>query len=243
MSESARSVRRLGVEFFVIILGVLIALAVDRAVQGVDEGALERSYLESLLVDFQRGAQDMEYQAGFILERMSMIEALIRTVETGAVQDSMTAEDLARAIELAGWHPPVTFPRVTWEDLINTGRLALIANPEVRSAVAEFYVGLGWLQDLDANWRQWMAPMQSESDHHLSPQQRLAITRGVFGPSQPPIDPPPLADLVASLAERPETLRNLGQALIVAELAGNSVANAAADARNVVALLEAELSR
>lgn len=243
MSDRARSFRQLGIEFAVIVLGVLIALAVDRAVQGVDEGALERSYLASLLRDFQNGADDAEYAAEFVGRRMAMIETLIHTIETGTAPDSTTAVDLARAIELSGWHPGVTFPRATWEDLVNTGRLGLITNEQLRRSVADFYIELDWFRELDGNWRRWMEPVQEEPGYILSPAQRLAITRGVMSTSPPPLDPPPLTDLVAGLTERPETLRHLGQALVVAELAGGTISSTAASARDIVAQLEEELSR
>lgn len=243
LSEKARPLRHLGIEFFVIVLGVLIALAVDRCVQDLDEGSLEQSYLEALLADFQSGAEGTAYAAEFIRERMGMIEALIDIVETGAAPDSVTAEDMATAIELAGWHPPVTFPRVTWDDLINTGRLGLITNGELRRSIADFYSDLDWYGQLDANWRRWMEPAQREAGYVLSPAQRLAITRRRLGSTPPPLDAPPLPDLVAGITDRPETLRNLGQALIVAELAGGTVGGISEAARAIAAQLEAELAR
>lgn len=233
----------MGVEFLVIVAGVLIALAVDRGVQGVDEGALERTYLEGLLEDFQSGARDAEYAAEFIGRRQDMIQMLIDVIESGQAPDSVTADDLARALELAGWHPPVTFPRVTWEDLINTGRLGLITNASLRGSVAEFYVELDWSIDLDATWREWMLPVQREAGYFLSPDLRLAVTRAVFNDTTISVEPPDREQFVAALTERPETLRQLGQALLVAELAGGTLAGTVTAAREVAALLEAELDR
>lgn len=243
MSEKVQSFRRLGVEFVVIILGVLIALAVDRCAQGVDEVALERTYLEALLADFQGGAESSEYAAGFIRERMTLIESLIDVVETGTVPESMTAADLATAIELAGWHPGVSFTRVTWDDLINTGRLASITNTELRRAIADFYVQLDWSRELDANWKVWMQPVQREAGYVLSPEQRLVITRNRIGGGPALTDAPPMSELVSGLRARPETLRNLGQALIVAQLAGGTVQGTAARAREIASHIETELAR
>lgn len=235
--------RTLGVEFVVIVLGVLIALAVDRAVQGVDDRALERAYLEALLDEFERGAANTEFAVGFIRERMAMIDVLTAAIETGSVPDSITVEDLARGIELAGWHPGVTFPRVTWEDLINTGRLALITNAEMRRTLADFYIELDFVRDLDASWQRWMEPVQRESGYFLTPRQRLAIARSVFDSTEEVGGLPSRTVFVDRLSERPETYRNLGQALMVAELASGSIQGTAASARRIADMLSSELHR
>lgn len=235
--------RTLGVEFLVIVSGVLIALAVDRGVQGIDDGALEQSYLEALLDEFEQGADNTEFAVGFIQDRMSMIDVLVQAIETGSVPDSTTAEGLARSIELAGWHPGVTFPRVTWEDLINTGRLALITNAEVRRELADFYIELDFVRELDKNWQGWMEPVQRESGHFLTPQQRLAISRTMFGTPVPTTGLPSVATLVERLQERPEMYRNLGQALVVAQLSSGSIRGIATSARQIVGMLRAELGR
>ena len=113
MSERISLARRLTAEFFVIVLGVMIALAADRAIQAADDRALEQEYLALLLDDFQLAVESIQITSGYAEERLGYAEIVTSAVE-GTLDPSVDAQDLALAIGLVHWFydPPV--PRTVW---------------------------------------------------------------------------------------------------------------------------------
>jgi len=55
--------------------GVIIALVVDGAVQGLDDGSLETTYLESLMTECEQGVDGSEFAASFV--RLTLIRRLL----------------------------------------------------------------------------------------------------------------------------------------------------------------------
>jgi len=132
--------RRGLVEFVIIVIGVLVALGVDRWNSTGEERALEREYLERLYRDVQADTASL----GSILAGLEQKqESLLFLAELTAIAQrsvSDTAEFLAALSRSTsyGWiiRPLRT---VTFEDLTTTGNLRLIRSAAVRAAAIEYY--------------------------------------------------------------------------------------------------------
>ncbi len=141
MVQKKVSYGRLMTEFVVVVAGVLLALAVDQAVENRREGALEQVYLEALRSDLDSDlARLRDELLPAIEEREGRTRAVIQVVEGGPLLDSTW---LAVALDFAG-HLAVFEPRrSTYDDLIATGNFRLIRNRGVRSEVVDYYATTG----------------------------------------------------------------------------------------------------
>lgn len=140
LAERQPRVLRLIGEFLTIVVGVLVALAVDQARTASDEVALEGSYL-TRLADEIRDDRD-ETTADLIFRWGAMERSAQETL--GYLEDpSLPLDDLTGfAVEAiqpafqASWQPA---EGTTFEELLSTGRLNLIRDPAVRTALLSFY--------------------------------------------------------------------------------------------------------
>lgn len=129
--------RWLGAEFAVIVLGVLVALGVDQAVDNRRDRALERTYLAALTSDVE--ADLAQLRTNFfphLDEREAIARELIGAVEGRVPVD---VKRLAVALDWAG-HLRIFQPqRSTYDDLVATGNLRLIRDREVRAEVGSYF--------------------------------------------------------------------------------------------------------
>jgi hypothetical protein len=132
-----RSSSGLALELLVIVVGVLIALAVDQAVSGVQERALGRAYLSALKEDVEGDAERL--RADF-MPQLDQREAMAREVVSAIT--SGTQGDLRRLAVALDWagHLRLFEPqRATFDDLLATGNLRLLEAREVRAQVIGYY--------------------------------------------------------------------------------------------------------
>lgn len=141
----------IGAEFLVVVVGVLVALAVDQMVDARAERQLERDYLSALQADVQSDLSRLrdELHPG-IDEREAMARAVIAALDEEYPFDAVR---LAVALDWAG-HLALFEPRrATFDDLLGTGNLRLIRNRELRAEVVEYHdlTGLRSMHDLIRN--------------------------------------------------------------------------------------------
>ena len=129
---------RLLAEGLVIIVGVLVALAVDRAATRVDERSLEREYLRGLVTDLESLAAASR-QAGSAATRSNEAARVVLAAARGQVRDGTSGPDLARALVLAGFIIDQPFARDTWDDIVGTSRVYVLRDDELRRRIASFY--------------------------------------------------------------------------------------------------------
>lgn len=128
---------RAGTEFFVIVLGVLVALAVDQWWSDREDRRVEAEYLSRIKEDI---ASDIES-----FRRLEEIFAIKEEVTTN-LRDypdsdllSMSPDELSRNLVFSGF---VAFPdstSTTFDELVSTGRFALIQSIELRDALSQYY--------------------------------------------------------------------------------------------------------
>jgi hypothetical protein len=136
MSKGERRGRLAG-EFFLIVLGVVVALGIDRWVQEIDDNRSEREYLERLASDvranegiFSSMLQDWEASQKAASDLLGMIEGTsARPSSTG----------LLVAVARAGATNTGLFRDASFQDLAATGNLRLIRDPELRTDLVHYF--------------------------------------------------------------------------------------------------------
>ena len=93
---------RLVAEGVVIVAGVLIALAADRFVQGLDERNLEEAYLQRLLGEFEQARTDLNLVVQEAEGRLEGAQFVVAALD-GSLADSVTARQLVLGAVLAHW--------------------------------------------------------------------------------------------------------------------------------------------
>ena len=128
-------------EFSVVVLGVIVALGVDEWRRTLSDRAEESLYYERLAQDMAADVATWE----LLLQQLEPKDDALARVEqwsqAGTVSDvrslRMVAEDLAMGAVYSGSVPPPR--RSTYEELLSTGKLDLIRDPEFRAALLEYH--------------------------------------------------------------------------------------------------------
>jgi hypothetical protein len=135
MSQSLTTrVPRLAGEFFVIVIGVLVALGVDSWVKDRTDRTLEREYLERLLDDAQYDIREIAFIDS--LGRVGLY-AGTRLTASGGIDD-LDGSLLVGLVLAAGAERQPDLSRGTYNELLSSGRIDLIQSSEVRVALAAY---------------------------------------------------------------------------------------------------------
>ena len=136
-----KGVRWFLAEFLVVVVGVLVAVALNAWYQSGLDTASERSYLTFLSRDLQRAVQDLEEQVRFEdLQIKDGIDVDRALSSADRPQDTMA---LSAAMGRLGTRKTMTLKNSTYEDLISTGNFHLIRDVGLRDHIAEFYQATG----------------------------------------------------------------------------------------------------
>jgi hypothetical protein len=135
-----RPVRILG-EVLIIVAGVLIALGAEEVREDWSERALLAAYMGSLATDLRADLADFDW----MLEPTRLPAQLEATDSLVAIL-SDPERDPPDAIILSYFRAQILLPfakkrRGTFEDLVGSGRLELIDNPDLRRELVEYYAG------------------------------------------------------------------------------------------------------
>lgn len=127
-------VPRLAAEFVVIVVGVLVALAVDGWTTSRSDAVLELEYLHRLLEDVEYDLFELEF-----VEVSAVESTKAATDLTSAARIRAMAPDLltASALVAANQREP-DLSRNTFRELLSSGRIDLLRSSDVRRALAAY---------------------------------------------------------------------------------------------------------
>jgi hypothetical protein len=128
------SAPRLIAEFLVIVVGVLGALAADQWVRDRENRELEAEYLDRLRADVGYDREEGEFVSAVSVSGLAAIDSLL----TPGFRVRASDAALLSAALLAASARQVDLSRGTWEELVASGRIALLREAEVRLALAEY---------------------------------------------------------------------------------------------------------
>lgn len=131
---------RMGAELLVIVVGVLVALAVDEWSGSLEERELEGEYLQSLAIDL--GEDSTAYASALVPNLEEALTALSKILPVAHGADAMPS-DTVGFLRLM-WESTFSVTqfeerRTTFEELLATGNLSLIRSAELRASVVSYY--------------------------------------------------------------------------------------------------------
>lgn len=125
-------------ELLIVTLGVLIALAVDGWSDERLERAQERDVVARLIADIEGDLRRFEFQLKAIEKKEQSLQRLRTALANdGPVDAAGFLADIVRGANF-GWNQ-MTANRATFESLLESGRLALIEDTDIRALVTEYY--------------------------------------------------------------------------------------------------------
>jgi len=141
MARDWTRARRITLEFTVIAVGVFTALFADEWRQSQRDLAEQREYAERLIVDVRANIESMEDLA---TRFANSTPALVRLMTVARLDAPGVVEQVASDLEATrGWSWG-DFPadRTVFDELVSTGRLALIRDAAVRDLLSSYYTVL-----------------------------------------------------------------------------------------------------
>lgn len=182
--------RRIAGEFFLIVLGVVTALGVDRWVQGIDEDRTERDYLERLTSDVRANRGIFEHMLRDWEAALAGSSDLLSVIGDPSTRPSDSG--LLAAVSRAGATNTGLARDASFQDLAATGNLKVIKDASLRVALVSYFgqqiqAGRPRLDRLDLRFRTFSRehlPLEwAESWRELCPAETPAFDCTNGGPT------------------------------------------------------------
>ncbi|MGI9200228.1 MAG: hypothetical protein ACR2QL_04165 [Woeseiaceae bacterium] len=129
-------------ETLVVLIGVLAALAIDQAWSDRLDRQLEVEYLrgirDAVVADINYA---LDYRQPGLQRKLAAIEAVAPVIRGDAALPDDIESFLTNIglVAIGGVAPRVTVSQGAFEELLSTGKIRLITNPSIRSAIIRYY--------------------------------------------------------------------------------------------------------
>ncbi len=179
-------------ELVIVATGVLIALAADGCRQERADRALERLYLNDLVVDLQTDTAQLSSVVALAETRAAFGHSVLRAIDGDTV---LTPTELAVALERQFYFAFPAYSRTTISDLMSTGNLRLLRDRRLKRQLSEYYQTIERLEQWTENWR----VIQRDVERIMPELLPLHLREALITPSAPDEgwnatwDPPPWA--------------------------------------------------
>ena len=154
-----RRLGRVGGEFLLIVLGVMVALAGDDWRDARQESQTAKTYLERLAVEAQAGASAQATQLRrFERTRDASLRLMHYLDGDRSVVSRDSLPDLFVVSAQTGTSPDQSGPDATYRELVASGQLHLLHDPVTRERVVDYYAAIDQVQSFEES----MFPMHKE---------------------------------------------------------------------------------
>jgi hypothetical protein len=146
MPKIAIDWRRASTEIVVIVIGVLVALAVDQWRNENEDRRIEAEYLSRIKEDLRADIDKFHTLEGIFAIKLQTTRGLRDHPESDLL--SKSPDDLLQDLISSGY---VAFPdsiSTTFDELMSTGRFALIQSVKQRDALSRYYSGFEHLSEI-----------------------------------------------------------------------------------------------
>jgi len=127
---------RYGFETIAVVVGILVAFALDNWNEGRKQEILEIQYLDGLKADL---ANDTAYYNHRIGDSESVIKDNSNHIHT-MYQNQLSLEEVKKLISLANWNSEhLTTQNSTYIELTNSGSLSIISKQVLRELLIDYY--------------------------------------------------------------------------------------------------------
>ena len=132
-----------------ILVGVIVALGVDRWVANLDVADTTQAYLEALRADFEANLERAEEKVRIEGE----LHALASDLHHGlAGEAEVDVDRLLFAAEMTGWPYREPYRQGAWSELNTVSGITLEGAVDLRVAVSEFYTMATYADRLETQW-------------------------------------------------------------------------------------------
>ncbi len=135
--------RRLGLEFIVIVIGVLVALAVDDWRQTRADRALEKHLLTSLRADLEADEFDAQYQQEAEQKLRDAVDHILAVVDHPlapvTAKKDVTGNEIDASLWLLKFRVELEIADGTYSEMIATGSFKVIRNTTLRTQISKYY--------------------------------------------------------------------------------------------------------
>lgn len=125
----------LAAEFVLVVAGVLVALAVDTALEDRRDNKLRNEYIERVRADLEHDRQALEYRVEFFHDVQVFSQQFLDWLAVDAPLDKETV--LAAFYSSEIW--PFVARQSTYQDLLSTGSIRLIDDIDLRTSLATYH--------------------------------------------------------------------------------------------------------
>ena len=129
-------------EFFIVVLGVLVALWIENWNSDRKDHILESEYVSSLIADLELDDASIRDAMQFAEHIANNGRRVLKSIEDR--QFTGTPEDFVRSVNLTSYLRFPTYSRTTINDLMATGNLRLLRSESVRGSIAAYYSAIEW---------------------------------------------------------------------------------------------------
>ena len=123
---------RLISEFFIIVVGVLVALAVDEWRTSVKEAETRNILLNELLQDLKEDAEDMVQFEDFSIRRKEAATALLNS-------DTISSKNRSKYMRRLSFSARLEIVESTFQEMTNSGSFSSINDMDLRIAILSYY--------------------------------------------------------------------------------------------------------
>jgi len=228
---------RSAAELLVIVVGVVIGLAVDRWMAGIDGEVQAERLVERLVVDIRQDSIELE---SFLEDYQEQGNALVDVLGVIADPSASVSDptDFIRKIELTSWWVPFSPNGTTWGEINSTGQLGLL-EPELRSALAGYYGSLDYLAEMEDRWAPAIQEYWSLQQVALPPLIRLAAVESRYGgPRARDLTHEEVDPVLTAFRERPALYGSLGRLTAIYLYGAPGIEGARGEAIRALAALE-----
>ena len=134
------------IEFVVVVAGIFAALQVDAWNQARSDRALEHEYLLRLSEDMQADINNFR-SLEQIFETKAMTIKDLRDLPVAELLDR-PPDELLQDLDYSGWIALPAIQSATFNELASSGRLALLRDVPLRSALSNYYSGYQLMSDI-----------------------------------------------------------------------------------------------
>ncbi len=125
-------------ELLIVVIGVLIALAIDQWNDDRLERLEEVDAVARILTDVQTDLQDFDFRLKSVDAKEESLLRVKAFLAGGArIDPAAFLRDIAGGADW-GWNQGLA-RRSTYDNLLESGRLGIIADPEIRSQISDYY--------------------------------------------------------------------------------------------------------
>jgi hypothetical protein len=122
-------------EFFLIVLGVLVALGVETALKSRDDATLREEYLSRIYQDIEADRQAIQHRVDFFRAVQQFSDDILVWLGT----DRRVDQEILLASFYAAEVWPMIPNRSTYDDLHSTGNIRLLKDIDLRTSISSYY--------------------------------------------------------------------------------------------------------